>query len=88
VVTAADVIMTLADMGKLQCDLRWYESVGTAGIVQTYYVDRINDDATHDRTGFIYEMGAKENRRGILHIPADTRVLTCPEYMRWAYRTI
>ena len=89
VVTAADVILTLADRKEISCELRWYESIGAAGIVKTYYVDRINEDATHDRTGFIYEMGSTKDRKGnLLHIPADTRVLTCPEYMRWSYRSL
>jgi hypothetical protein len=85
VVTAVDVIMSLGDRGLLSYDLQWYESIGDAQIVQNFYVDRINDDRTQMRCGFVYEAGALAYRwRGNhIHLPPDSRVIQAPEYLEF-----
>jgi hypothetical protein len=85
VITAIDVIMSLGDQGLLSYDLQWYETIGDAQIVKNYYVDRINDDRTEMRCGFVYESGALEYRgRGNhIHLPSDSRVIHAPEYVEF-----
>jgi len=85
-ITAMDAIMTLGDQGLISYDLQWYESVGSAGIVKDYFVDRINEDTTFNRCGFVYEAGAEENflgRGNHIHIPPDNRILNSPEYVQF-----
>jgi hypothetical protein len=83
-ITALDVILSLGDQGKIEYSLQWYESIGTAGVVKNYWVEKINDDEAHGRCGFVYESG-DEDVRGFLgnhiHLPSDTRVLNSPEYV-------
>jgi hypothetical protein len=82
-ITAADTILSLGDQGQLTYDLRWYDSIGSAEIVKSYYVDRIDADAASFRCGFVYEAGSTEFRGGRgnhIHLPSDTRVLNAPEY--------
>jgi hypothetical protein len=86
VITAMDVIMTLGDNGLISYDLQWYNSIGSAGIVQDYFVERINDDESFGRCGFVYEEGSNKYsgfKGNHIHIPADIRVLNSPEYMEW-----
>ena len=85
-ITAMDVIMTLGDQDLISYDLQWYESIGSAGIVKDYFVNRINDDTAFNRCGFVYEAGAEENflgRGNHIHIPPDTRLLNSPEYVQF-----
>jgi hypothetical protein len=85
VVTAIDVIMTLGDQGSISYDLQWYDSIGSAGVVRSYWVERINEDQASGRSGFVYETGALENWFGAnhIHIPSDYRVINSPEYAWW-----
>jgi len=86
VITAIDVILTLGDEGNISYDLQWYDTVGTAGIVRSYYVQRINDDESYDRCGFVYEEGSLifEGFKGNhVHILSDIRVINSPEYEKW-----
>jgi hypothetical protein len=83
-ITAIDTIMTLADNGEITYDLNWYESVGTAGLVKDYFVDRVDDDVSEGRCGFVYEEGSKNFELfegNHIHIPPDTRVINSPEYL-------
>jgi len=85
-VTAMDVIMSLGDEGKLTYDLQWHDSIGSTGVVRTYFVDRINQDKSLFRCGFVYEAGSSQfrgSRGNHVHIPADTRVINSPEYEEW-----
>jgi hypothetical protein len=86
VITAIDVILSLGDSGDLEYELMWYESIGSAGIVKSYWVEDINDDKSFERCGFVYESGSY-NFEGFIgnhiHLPSDTRVLTSPEYVKW-----
>ncbi len=86
VITAIDVILTLGDEGNISYDLQWYDTVGTAGIVRSYYVQRIDDDESYDRCGFVYEEGSYlfEGFQGNhVHILSDVRVINSPEYEKW-----
>jgi hypothetical protein len=80
-ITAVDVIMSLGDQGKLGYDLQWYESIGFAEVVQSYFVVRIGAVKAHDRCGFVYEAGPKRAYGNHIHIPPDLRVINSPEYM-------
>jgi hypothetical protein len=85
-ITAIDVIMSLGDQGKLTYDLQWYESIGLAEVVRSYFIDGINGEYTVGRCGFVYEEGSLEYPGFLgnhIHIPADTRVLNAPEYEEW-----
>ncbi len=86
VITAIDTILSLAEAGKLSYDLQWYESLGTAGVVKSYWVNRINEDISEGRCGFVYEAGDKEFfffRGNHNHIPSDVRVINSPEYVKY-----
>jgi len=85
VITGIDVIMSLGELGELSYDLKWHENLGSA-IIKQYYVERINDDVSYRRCGFVYEAGshAFDGFRGNhIHLPSDTRVLNSPEYLSY-----
>ncbi len=86
VITAIDTILTLGEEEKISYDLRWYESIGSADVVQSYWVERINNDQSHLRCGFVYEAGDWEFelfRGNHVHIPSDIRVINSPEYVMY-----
>ncbi len=86
VITAIDVIMTLGDLDLISYDLQWYDSIGSAEVVRSFWIDGINKDNAEGRCGFVYEEGSYKFRgfRGNhIHIPSDTRVINSPEYMEW-----
>jgi len=85
-ITAIDVILSLADQGEMTYELQWYDTIGTASIVRSYWVDTIDNDKAYDRCGFVYEAGA-DRYRGFtgnhIHLPSDTRILNSPEYVEF-----
>lgn len=85
VITAVDVIMSLAEQGKLTYDLLWRETI-RGNLVKNYWVERIDDDKAYGGCGFVYEAGSL-NFRGFsgnhIHIPTDIRVLNSPEYVEF-----
>lgn len=86
VITAIDVILSLSDENKLSYDLQWFDSIGSAGVVRSYWVSRIDDDVMRGRCGFVYEAGSLRDqgfRGNHIHIPSDTRVINSPEYEEW-----
>lgn len=85
VITAIDVIMSMADQGLISYDLQWYDSIGSAGIVRSYWVERIDGCQASGMCGFVYDVGARWTFYGLnhIHIPSDYRVLNSPEYERW-----
>ena len=86
VTTAIDVIMSLEDQEKITYELKWYESIGTAGIVKDYWVEAIDGDKSYDRCGFVYEAGSPKYaffRGNHIHLPSDIRVLNSPEYVEF-----
>ncbi len=85
-VTAIDVILTLGAAGLITYELQWYDSIGTADIVRSYWVNGINGDSSEGRFGFVYEAGSPSYRffRGNHnHIPSDIRVINAPEYLEY-----
>ncbi len=83
VITAIDVILSLADQGEITYKLTWYETIGMAEILN-YFVDGINSDISYGTCGFVYEEGSERLRYGNhIHIPSDYRVLNSPEYEEW-----
>ena len=86
VITAIDTILSLGKAGLISYDLQWYESIGTAGLVKSYWVERINEDQSAGRCGFVYEAGNELFRffRGNHnHIPSDIRVINSPAYLEY-----
>ena len=85
-ITAIDAVMTLGDNEEIQYGLNWYESIGTAGLVKNYFVDKINEDVSFMRCGFVYEEGSYRFE-GFLgnhnHIPSDSRAINSPEYIEF-----
>lgn len=84
VITAIDTILSLADQGMIAYGLTWYDSIGKADIVKTYYVEVINEWKAYDTCGFVYDAGSEKYfrfRGNHIHIPSDTRVINSPEYV-------
>lgn len=82
-ITAIDVILSLTDQGKIVSKIKWYESIGTAEIVEDFYVVQINHDVSSGFCGFVYEEGPQGHAYNHIHIPSDIRVLNSPEYVLW-----
>ena len=86
VITAIDVILSLADQGELTYELNWYDSIGQASVVRSYWVDTIDNDTAEGYCGFVYESGSN-NYIGVdgnhIHLPSDTRILNSPEYLAY-----
>lgn len=87
VVTALDAIVSLAEQSQIsKLALTWYERIAGADPVDSYWVQRINDDVARSGCGFVYESGPREfaGFSGThIHIPADVRVTVSPEYALW-----
>jgi succinate dehydrogenase/fumarate reductase cytochrome b subunit len=88
VITAIDVIMALGDLGLISYELQWYDSVGTAAVVRSYWVEAINNFTSQGTCGFVYETGSWEFygfNGNHIHLPSDVRLLNSPEYMIWSW---
>lgn len=86
VITAIDVILSLADQREITYELQWYDYIGTASIVRSYWVDAIDDDKAIGTCGFVYEAGSEKYRWGAgnhIHLPSDTRMINSPEYVEF-----
>lgn len=86
IITAIDTIMSLGDAGLISYDLQWYETIGTARIVKSYWVNRIDDAQSIGRCGFVYEAGDERFIRftgNHIHLPSDIRVITSPMYVEY-----
>ena len=87
VVTALDALLSLAQQGHLSgLELTWYERIGSAEPVDSYWVSQINDATAQGGCGFVYEIGPRafSGFRGAhIHIPADARAIVSPEYALW-----
>jgi hypothetical protein len=85
--TALDVLISLQEQGRADnLGLTWYEQIGFADPVDSYWVSQFNSAIAHGGCGFVYETGplAFAGFSGThIHIPADTRVLVSPEYALW-----
>ncbi|MBN1262310.1 MAG: hypothetical protein JXB35_16645 [Anaerolineae bacterium] len=87
VATALDALISLTERGDLPgLGLTWYESIGAADPVDSYWVEELGASVASGGCGFVYETGP----RGFvgfsgshIHIPADVRVIRSPEYALW-----
>lgn len=86
VITAIDTILSLADQEEITYKLNWYDSIGQASVVRSYWVDTIENDTAEGYCGFVYESGS-DNYWGVdgnhIHLPSDTRILNSPEYLAY-----
>jgi hypothetical protein len=90
VITAIDVIMSLGDQGLITYQINWYETIGMAD-VKNYFVEGINEDIAYARCGFVYEVGDwdfQDQLGNHIHIPADIRIITFPQYEKWFWGCI
>lgn len=91
VITCLDVLLSLGAQGRLkQVGFTWYERIGTADPVDTYYVELIaieeHSSLAYDRCGFVYQLGSPSLHTNLLvHIPSDIHVLVCPEQISWRW---
>jgi hypothetical protein len=87
VVTALDAIISLVEQGQLPTlKLTWYEAIGLADPVDSYWVEQVDDTAASGGCGFVYETGPKSFpgfSGSHIHLPADVRVTISPEYALW-----
>lgn len=86
VITAIDTILSLGEAALISYDLQWYESIGSAGVVGSYWVERINEDQSAGRCGFVYEAGDESFRffkGNHNHIPSDIRIINSPAYLEY-----
>jgi len=86
-ITALDILLSLGEQGKLSnIKLTWYESIGEADPVDSYWVEQIDEDIAYGGCGFVYETGPKEFSGfagSHIHIPSDVRIIVSPEYALW-----
>ncbi|MHA2203165.1 MAG: hypothetical protein ACW991_05700 [Candidatus Hodarchaeales archaeon] len=83
-ITAIDIIMSLGDQDKITYALKWYEEIGSAKVVKSYWVETIDNDQASGYCGFVYETGPESFRiQNHIHIPSDIRVINSPEYAFW-----
>ena len=94
VVTATDILLSLADQGSLSAEMEWVEMIGQT-LRQSYTFTRLNDEKIEDRAGFTYEMGERRFKgrqprfgNNLIHMPMDVRVVCSPEYMHWAWSDV
>jgi hypothetical protein len=87
VVTALDALLSLAEQGRLSgLKLTWYEHIGAADPVDSYWVEGIDESEAIGGCGFVYETGPRhfsDFSGSHIHIPSDVRVTLSPEYALW-----
>ncbi len=86
VITAIDVVKSLGGEGTIDYELKWYDSIGRAEVVQSYWVHSLNGRSSEGRAGFVYESGDERFHRfsgNHIHLPSDTRVITSPGYLEY-----
>lgn len=87
VITALDILLSLGEQGELtDVKLTWYDRIGGANPVDSYWVEQIDEDVAFGGCGFVYETGPREFpgfSGSHIHIPLDARALVSPEYALW-----
>jgi len=87
IITALDILLSLGEQGKLSgIKLTWYDRIGGADPVDSYWVEQIDEDVAVGGCGFVYETGPDEFSGfagSHIHIPLDVRALVSPEYALW-----
>lgn len=94
VTTAIDVILTLGDLGYINYELQWFDTVGQADFVRSYWVQGIDGNIGYGTCGFVYETGSwdfaelplltilpEPTEGNHIHLPSDIRVINSPEYL-------
>ncbi len=94
VITGADIMLTLAEEGRLSLEAIWLDKVGRA-LVQGYFFTRFDQEKAEGRAGFTYSLGEKrrylhKRRPGgfgnnHFHMTSDIRVILSPECIRWRW---
>jgi len=86
-ITALDALLSLEDQGLLRSvGLKWYDRIGRADPVDSYWVERVEIAEAQGGCGFVYETGPRRFSGfggSHIHIPADVRVTVSPEYALW-----
>jgi hypothetical protein len=87
VVTGLDALISLAEQERVSgLKLTWYERIGAADPVDSFFVEQVNDAYASGSCGYVYETGP-ESFSGFsgthIHIPSDVRVTVSPEYALW-----
>jgi len=90
--TAADIMLSLAESGRVSLDVQWKDRIGNA-LVQAYVFTRFDDQEARGRAGFTYELGertmARERFGGFgdnnFHMTADIRAIVSPQYVEWRW---
>jgi hypothetical protein len=84
VVTGLDAILSLAEQGELsELKITWYERIGTADPVDSYWLEQIDRAEAEGTCGFVYETGARGIGGNHIHLPSDVRATVSPEYALW-----
>jgi hypothetical protein len=84
IVTGLDAILSLAEQGELsELRLTWYERIGTADPVDSYWLEQIDRAEAEGTCGFVYETGARGIGGNHIHLPSDVRLTVSPEYALW-----
>ncbi|MEW5804221.1 MAG: hypothetical protein AB1847_19165 [bacterium] len=96
VLTAADIILSLADQEEFSCSATWYGYVGSSE-VKGYYFERFNEWEASGMCGFAYTFGERIFEQSCwppsqcnppipsLHITADIRLIQNPEYIQFRW---
>ena len=86
-VTGLDALISVWEAGLLpELKLTWYEAIGRADPVDSYWVEQVDEAVASGGCGLVYETGdrAFSGFRGShIHLPADVRVTRSPEYALW-----
>jgi len=87
VLTALDILLSLGEQGELSdITLTWYDRIGGADPVDSYWTEQIDEDVAFGGCGFVYETGPREFSGfsgSHIHIPSDVRTIVSPEYALW-----
>ena len=86
-ITALDIILSLGEQGEFRnAVLTWYERIGSADPVDSYWLEGLDEAQAHGSCGFVYEAGPKRYggfSGAHIHLPMDARIILSPEYALW-----
>jgi hypothetical protein len=87
VITGLDALISVWEAGLLPAlELTWYESIGRADPVDSYWVEQVDEAVAAGGCGLVYETGDRTFagfRGAHIHLPADVRVTRSPAYALW-----
>ena len=86
-ITGLDALISVWEAGRLpELALTWYESIGGADPVDSYWVEQVDEAQAAGGCGLVYETGDRRFsgfRGSHFPLPADVRVTHSPEYALW-----